>query len=294
MEPDSGTFCGHLKTVLSRSNVLNREWEPNEDYNDRFVITRTEKRDELLLGYMIGYEQGSGIETYSKPPDPSLEPKTGSILLGTNDDGWPMEVIEATLFFAILGNHVALVQSARIKASHFESHVNWLFQQFSNQDQIKVSLKREISKKLNDLINDRMVKQISFKDSANLFMKGHDGNENTDTTSSPSRKIILNPEIWDKLLESSPDLKKLFGSGFLKDVTCELVLKIKKKNVDYNQSLIRAMVNVFEPENFNKFKVDFYGHGCLSGSNLILSKTFPIETVNRRPLATDIFNKLEK
>lgn len=288
-------FSQLLRDALSMSHPLEREWIPNAELNNRFLISDFKVIGNALTGCMIRFEQGRKVNAYCKPPDLNHSSKTEIFSPGKTVEGWNREVIDSMLFFAVLSNHVAIIQSSRIMFSHFEGYIKWLSSEILKKT-AAFSLQRELSSKLNNLIAKKEIKSILMTNGLGFFSQGSNSNLNEGSEEAEkleTHPFILNPDIIDLLTKKIPNLKEILGGDSSKDIQCQLLLKIKKNKVVENQNLIKEMVQIFKPEVFDSFQVQFGDKTKLKGTELIVSNTFPIETFDGIPQNDEVFKKLE-
>ena len=114
--------------LVQAKRPKDREENPCDEGMVRRVINSYIKKNGMIYGQMIRYEQGKD-QTVVVLDDNSEEYLVEHIPLNQENDGKRREVVESVLYFGVLENHVVLVQSQSLKARNFEKHLEWLMKQ---------------------------------------------------------------------------------------------------------------------------------------------------------------------
>lgn len=126
------------------------------------VIGHTETRNGFLCGSLVTFERGSYQTVINDDPEAtalSLQslapPLKGKV---------QQQFVPGVLYFVIFENHVAVIQSAALKAGAFEQHLAWFLRSKTNLIEASVPfvLSDEPQKVTRDRIRKSHVRAISF------------------------------------------------------------------------------------------------------------------------------------
>lgn len=115
-----------------------------------------------LCGYLTAFERGASQPVIED--DPSAASLRLSMLAPAKKGGVQQQFVPGVVYFAIHGNHVALVQSASLRAAGLEAHLSWLLKERTNQLPATSSfaLSDEAQKATKEKIKRSHVKKIAF------------------------------------------------------------------------------------------------------------------------------------
>src|SRR5689334_10344713 len=114
-----------LEQALSGQSKIGDRKEFIERTEQSRFITLSRLNGGMLCGTAVVYTQGNH-QPIVAVDDGLKEVSVHQIAPPEDDRGRRHEFVEGTLFFAVRGNHIILVQSSSFKALQFEEHVNWL------------------------------------------------------------------------------------------------------------------------------------------------------------------------
>lgn len=117
-----------------------------------------------LCGYLTTFERGA------TQPVIDDDPQAASLRLGmlppppAKKGGVQQQFVPGVVYFAISGNHVALVQSASMRGAALEAHLSWLLKERTNQLAAThaFALSDEAQKATRDKIKKSRVKRIAL------------------------------------------------------------------------------------------------------------------------------------
>ncbi len=154
-----------LSSALGRQPTAEDRTEPlNAQSTELRVICDSTNVQGCLCGYLTTYERGAS--------QPVVEdtPKANKLRLNALAPPPPakgavqQQYVPGVVFFAVLRNHVALVQMGSLRHSVLESHLNWLLKSKTNEMAVTTSfvLSNEAQKATKEKIRKSHVKSIAI------------------------------------------------------------------------------------------------------------------------------------
>lgn len=125
-----GTLKELLTLAMRKRNTIGRRRQPlaPDDESPVWRVIGQYKNDgDFLFGVMVQYSPGTNplflvddVGAESLTVEQMAAPKT--------TDGKRREALDGMLFFAVLQNHVVMVQGSALRQAHLERHLQWLLQ----------------------------------------------------------------------------------------------------------------------------------------------------------------------
>ncbi len=165
LNPKNGQTLQQLvRAALGNLLTANQRMEPLDSQSTEIrVIGKHKVVDKMLCGYLSTYERGKSQAVITD------DPQATSLLLGSitpqpKKGGKNQEYIPGVLFFAILDNHVALIQNPSLRGSSLESHFAWLLKSKTSTLSATTSmvLSDDAQKATKERIRKSHVKSIAF------------------------------------------------------------------------------------------------------------------------------------
>ena len=89
--------------------------------DDTFVLAYPQVTDEFFFCELARFEKGANIPLcWGNPENP------GALIIGQQRPGQGREALLGVLQFMIIGNHVALIESASVRTGRLEDYLTWL------------------------------------------------------------------------------------------------------------------------------------------------------------------------
>ncbi len=115
-----------------------------------------------LCGYLTAFERGAAQPVIDD--DPSAASLRLGMLAPAKKGGVQQQFVPGVVYFVLHGNHVAIVQSASLRAAGLEAHFSWLLKERTNQLPATSSfaLSDEAQKATKEKIKRSHVRKIAF------------------------------------------------------------------------------------------------------------------------------------
>jgi hypothetical protein len=121
-----------LKDALDKNpKSLDRSEPINEESDLRRVIGHNKTDRGMLFGQVMLFEHGTDLTFLVENPETSqLEVEIQNISDFQKDEK-RREVLQGALYFAVFGDHMAVIQSQSVTFKSLEHHINWLLKDHS-------------------------------------------------------------------------------------------------------------------------------------------------------------------
>lgn len=288
-----------LMSVCSSVDEADREWQPTAGSDERRVLTELETKANCYCGSLIKYEEGMRQHLFVKPEKGKHEGRTETAEAGLSDEGWEREVVESAVYFAVYGNHVAVVQSVSLTHNSLQEHFEWLLSEYSDDfgEGDLLELKREVTKDAKEVFEQEPITQIQLRDNINAFAYGTGSENNTKhkgTRSKTTSTHILNPNWLENLAKEDKSLAKVIKQGGAENIECCLVIKVSKRKAEEAQAVVKKMAETLGEESFEKTKFIMKSGKPFEGGNIIVQEHLKIDFNNGVISQFDVYRSISQ
>jgi hypothetical protein len=247
------------------------------------------KKGNIYCGTLVKYEEGRHQHLFVKPNKKGPAGSTESAEVSDSNEGWEREVVESALYFAVMDNHLAIIQSVSLKHHDLGNHFSWLLSNFSADfpEGTSFYLKKELTRSVQETFEKEPITNIILSDKIKAFAYGED-EEHTQKLSSH----ILNPNFFANLKNSDPSIAEIFNSESMDDIRCELIIKIAKKKAEEAGALVRKMAETLGDENFEKTQFKLKSGNIIEGDQMLVKKPISILHYDGVISKQDAYNSL--
>lgn len=296
------------KAISKKPTVLNRAFEHTTkseegiDVIEKIFINTHAKAYNIFFGSLIRFESGANKHTV-KIDDKAESCDVEQLAPPDSKDGKRREFLDSILYFAIFKNHLVVLQSAGLRTTELERHLNWLLRSCDliAQEQ-KITLAQTLTAEAKDKILNTPTKKIRV--GTPLFEPLEPPAPSTTPTISSeyveTKNIRMKPEgkgisilrTLGLINESTEDMLSDALNGNNLEVFVEVSYKYKSKKS--TQSIINNLTTALRHSDIDDYEVEFKGTGSLKGGELILSAPLSIKYVNGLVDEQDLYYKISE
>lgn len=308
------------KALASLSLVKNRYQIINEDTHDpeegdykksRLFINNKATNWNIVFGDLMRYSDGTN-KSIVTIDDNAEHLEVESIAPPESEKGQRREFLDSILYFGIFKNHLAIIQSAVLRTSELERHINWLLHEAEVIDKesyvlLTTKIPEKAQKKLE--ASDTKVLKIGAPliDSVNNRPISDLQETYSDNHKFDAKKISLQPKglglNW--LLNAFGDMDKLRSYGITDEILAEdavngssinvsLEISYKRKASKQSQSIINSVSTAMRHAHPDDISIDYGKVGRLVGRDLVLHKRLNIRYIDGVMDAQDLYPKVRE
>lgn len=289
------------------SKAVNRQEMINSNSEDFFFINHKSEHQEMLFAELLFVEKGkaqsfmhidpSSNEFEIKPftvnelPDESLEEGQSEIK--------QKEFVDSVLYFGVIDNHVALVQSRSIRSRHLEQHLGWLL-----GSNISSALPKDSALILSDVPDQKTHEKLADSPARKLHIgsdiKGvtdHKLVSSTEQIKTESMVFKVQSKIVNILKEmTGVDISDLELKDSLDDANLKLkvVLTYDRKTSECGQFILDSVASSMRHMEDDDFQIELSNGAILKGGELKISSPIKVETINGSVNRNGLKNELYK
>lgn len=274
------------------------------------VIAQSKEDEAFVFGLMVQYTPGM-VPSFLVDDEAALSLAVEHLNAPKTDDGKDRQLLEAMLFFAVMGNHLVLLQSQSLKSLQFERHLQWLLHTAGklagdNTIRLNDSLPRAIKERLEQTSVRGLTVDGDFVPAPVAPAPA------APTPSAPARAVqgevsrLVASSVQVQSSTGSPAiiemLKSLVGqskAAQLKldevdgsNIEYSLQIRYKRQTTEQGQRLMNTLGSALRHAEGVETKIQLVGGGSISGSEMKLSGPVRINTVNGVPSPDDVFEAM--
>lgn len=299
----NGTLQDFLTEALAQHPVaLNRARDIGHQVGYQ-VINNTRQQPNVLFGNFVFYTRGVHQQLLVMAHD-APEFDLEEVPIPEKGDGKRREFLNAILFFAVSGNHVALVESRSLKARDLELYLGWLLREHTNvlPAEDNIVLADNTTPATRERIRRAHVKSVSF--GAGLTTRPAENEEGVQPAIPRERRGQRERRAqWLPSGLGFDMLKAIMGEGYLKDLRLadsldEANMKVKltvewsRKTTEHAQDLLDNIAVSLRHMEEDDVTINLVRGGKVKGNDLKLSGTLNVQSHNGMPDKDDVYLKM--
>ncbi|TOE86287.1 hypothetical protein CGJ34_03590 [Vibrio parahaemolyticus] len=320
------TLSELLKQAFSKLGLVkDRYQEVNEDpYDDetddirkvKLFVNNFVPMFDIQFGDLMRYADGTN-KSIVTIDNSARYLKLEMIAPTASDDGKRREFLDSILYFGAFKNHVAIIQSAILRTSELERHLNWLLKKAEVLPQESfVFLTRKIPETQQKKLDKANTKTLKFGAPLVTEVVSDDGE--IKVIQAPSSEPVTVESIDTKNFKYSPsgiglnwllsafgDMKELEKFGLTKellsqdalqgsDLKVSLEVSYKRKASKQSQTILNQVSRAFRHTHPDEISVQYDKVGKLNGRELSLEKKLSVKYVDGVIDAQDLYPKIRE
>lgn len=303
-----------LQAALSESGGRNKACNRHEALNDsgdiRF-INHYDNYNGMFFAQLISIESGK-VQNFLKFDNDSNAYSINPINLNSidkqdleNENTLRREFVDSLLYFGVIGNHVAVLQSSALKARQLETHINW----FLGSSCCNI-LPDNTPVLLSDAINEEMRERIERSPAKEIRVGTpiiSQSTQNSHTGQSHQLTAVANAEVAKVKhtldAEDAGLIKRFFGLNLTgkefsdslegANLSLELTLKFKNSTTKTGQELIDQVASSLRHIDPEDYSIRLSDKSLIKGGELIVAGpikliTLPSGAIDESTLKHDI------
>jgi hypothetical protein len=295
-QPESApTLKQALTTALTTLNTIGNRRESLAPLNESpiyQVIGEFKVETEFLFGVLMHYIPGTNPAYVVNDAD-AEQLTVEQIAPPETAEGKRRELLDSMLFFAVLDDHLAIMQSQGLRSGRFEQHLSWLLRQ-AGAEHFRLRLIDQPPKDVRQNLEKSAVKALVL--GGELMSPPRDrSNENTWVKGEISGKDGSGPIFAALRFLAGVDRAAQLGLDALsQNANIEYSLKIhyKKSTTEDGQRLMNTLGVALRHAEDVKTMVVLKDGSKIKGEQLRLSGRVSIKTHNGIPDSSDVFTEL--
>lgn len=295
----SKTLSEMLKEVLSdtsdRKKVISRQ-EPLNDSGDVRFINSYENYNGMFFSQLISIEAGK-IQSYLHLDDESesypIKPIDLELIEGPSakaTEKLRREFLDSIIYFGVIGNHIAILQSSTLRSRQLESYLNWfLGSQCCNilPENTPIILSDSISDEMRERITKSPAKEISVGTPINskpVLPVNVSNNSETGVTTT-NAQVASVKHVLDQ--EDASLIKRFFGINLSgkefadslekANLSLEMTLKFKKATTKNGQELIDQVATSLRHLDPEDYYIKLNDKSVIKGGELVVAGPIKIQ-----------------
>ncbi|MCF7363882.1 hypothetical protein L3V23_17500 [Vibrio sp. A1-b2] len=303
-----------LYLVKNRYQIVNEDSHDPEEENfkkSRLFINNKAVSWNIVFGDLMRYSDGTN-KSIVTVDDNAEHLEVESIAPPRSEQGQRREFLDSILYFGAFKNHLAIIQSAVLRTSELEKHINWLLHQSEvvNKD-VYVLLTSKIpemaQKKLES--SDTKILRIGAPLVDTVDNKPVEELQETysDDNKFDAKKVRVKPRglglSW--LLDAFGDMEKLKEYGITEELLSEdavngssinvsLEISYTRKVSKQSQSILNSVSTAMRHSHPDDISIDYGKVGRLVGRELVLHKRLNLRYVDGVMDAQDLYPKVRE
>ncbi|MFK7319096.1 hypothetical protein ABBZ93_18745 [Acinetobacter baumannii] len=289
------------------SKAVNRQEIVNINSEDFFFINHKSEHQEMLFAELLFVEKGKAQSFMHIDPSSEefeIKPFTVDNLPDEEQsedkkENTQKEFVDSVLYFGVIENHVALIQSRSIRSRHLEQHLGWLL-----GNNVSSALPKDSALILSD-VPDPQTHQKLAKSPAKKLHIGTDVRGVTDhKLLAPTEQIKTESMVFKVQSKIVNVLKEITGIDIsdleLKDSLDDANLKLKvvltydRKTSECGQFVLDSVASSMRHMEDEDFQIELSNGAILKGGELKISSTIKVETINGSVNRNGVKNELYK
>jgi len=225
----------------------------------------------------------------------------------TTDDGKRREFLASLMFFAVIGNHMVLMQSQALKSAHFEAYLQWYLHasevlEGTNTLQLIDTPSEAVKKKMNQAKGVRTIKlggevlppSVIVPHSTEITPKTKEVAVQTTAMATATQDDFGVLAALKKLMKPSQaakiDFEKLAGSNIELSVT----LRYSRKTTEDGQKLMDSLGAALRNTDDVETELQLIGGGSIKGSDLKLTGSIGVMSYDGQLNASEVYEGLRQ
>ncbi|WP_335954836.1 hypothetical protein [Acinetobacter guillouiae] len=289
------------------SKAANRQEILNTNSEDFFFINHKSEHQEMLFAELLFVEKGKAQSFMHIDPNSEefeIKPFTVDKLPDDEEDDSKKEIkqkefVDSVLYFGVIENHVALVQSRSIRSRHLEQHLAWLL-----GSNISSALPKDSALILSDVpdqqTHEKLAKSPARKLHIGTDVKGVTDQKlltRTEQIKTESMVFKVQSKIVNVLKEiTGLDISDLELKDSLDDANLKLkvVLTYDRKTTECGQFVLDSVAASMRHMEDEDFQIELSNGAILKGGELKISSDIKVETINGSVNRNGVRNELYK
>jgi hypothetical protein len=308
------TLKAVLSLALARHPLIGDRREslgPIDESPHWRLIGQFRAEADMLFGVLMTYMPGTA-SLFFVDDAAATSLTVEQFMAPATDDGRRRERLDGALFFAVLGNHCVLMQSASVRERHFEAHLHWLLGLQGDGDAALPRLVDHLPRRARQAVAARGVREVEIGGA--LWTVSEASARGTSTSTSTDPDPNLPPGLAPRPADSTPasvapstrpvlgalrallapddaarlDLEALAGSNI------EYTLKVRYRGSTHErgQQLMNTLGAVFRDAEGVEARIHLVGGGTIDGSEMRLAGTVRITTIDGVPDPNEVFEAM--
>jgi hypothetical protein len=275
---------------------------------------------DMLFGVLMTYMPGTA-SLFFVDDTAATSLTVEQFMAPATDDGKRRERLDGTLFFAVLGNHCVLMQSASVRERHFEAHLHWLLGLQGDGVGSLPRLVDHLPRRARQAVAARGVREVEIGGALWTPTEPDPSTRRSDAsiTANPSNpsghgfrsgeaavpsatpadpRDRIGPATWPMLgaLKAllAPDDAARLDLEALAGSNIEYTLKVRYRGSthDRGQQLMNTLGAVFRDAEGVEARIHLVGGGTIDGSDMRLAGTVRINTIDGVPDPNEVFEAM--
>ena len=286
--------------AVSRQEIINSN---SEDY---FFINHNSEHQEMFFAELLFVEKGKAQSFMHIDPNSAefeIKPFTVDKLPDEKKNNGDKEkkqkeFVDSVLYFGVIDNHVALVQSRSIKSRHLEQHLGWFL-----GSTVSSALPKDSALILSDVPDQQTHEKLSKSPAKKLHI-GTDVKGTTNPVTLPAEQIKTESMTFKVQSKIVNILKEITGVDIsnleLKDSLDDANLKLKvvltydRKTSECGQFVLDSVASSMRHMEDEDFQIELSNGAIIKGGELKISSTIKVETINGSVNRNGLRNELYK
>ncbi|WP_283130792.1 hypothetical protein [Enterovibrio norvegicus] len=304
-----------LCLVKSRYQIVNEDsHDPDEeDYKkSKLFINNKECQWGIVFGDLMRYAEGANKSTVTIDDDREFL-EVESLAPPETDEGKRREFLDSILYFGAFNNHLAIIQSASLRTSELEKHINWLLRSSGViEDRVFVRLTMKVPELAQRKLENSNTKVLKIG-APLVDTIGEEAVEDvrqkigSDIEHFDAKSVSVKPKgkglNW--LLSVFGDMEKLKEFGISEEllstdaidgssINVSLEISYKRKSTRRSQEIINNVSKALRHQHPNDITIELDKVGKLVGRELSLQKKLTLRYVNGVLDPQDLYPKVRE
>ncbi|TVP11767.1 hypothetical protein [Shewanella sp. KCT] len=303
-----------LSLVKERYQIVNEDTHDpeEEDYNKSLLFINNKAISwNIVFGDLMRYSEGAN-KSIVTVDDNAQHLEVATIAPPESLEGKRREFLDSILYFGSYKNHVAVIQSAVLRTSELERHINWLLHQskvLEKEAYVLLTTKIPVlaQKKLEESDTKTLKIGAPLIDSVNDKPIVDLQKTYSETKDYDAKKVSVKPKglglSW--LLNAFGDMSKLAEFGITEELLSEDAIKGSSINVALeisytrkasksSQTILNSVSTAMRHSHPDDISIDYGKVGRLVGRELVLHKKLTLRYIDGVLDALDLYPKIRE
>ena len=259
--------------------VKNRQQSVSSNSDDYIFINHISEYKNMVYGELVIIEIGKSQQMINIDDDASeYQMKaffTSDLPDDLEDKALKREFVESVLYFGVIDNHVAVIQSRALTSKILESYLDWLLGEASEamSDDYAVILKDTANLKIQEKLASTPTKKLII----GAAIEAEEIQESSDiakTTFSISDKFV---QVFKALLQEDFSGLKLHDGLEDANLRMKLEMTYDRKTSECGQSVIDSVASALRHS--DDYKIELTDGTTITADELKLSGTIPMQII---------------
>ncbi len=271
--------------------ACNRHEQINQDVSDSILINHHKTFNGMLFGQLIFIEYGKAQSFLSLDKESNeyvIEPLTLDSISKSESESETTkqrQFVDSILYFGVIENHIAVVQSRSLTARNLEQHLNWLLVQAGQLNNGNIVILKDTA--------SADVREKLEKSSAKSLIIGAPLHSEQKSQAVLATDIIHAEKVSFGLYGKGADiLKKLIGADIIEGMSLEdaldnkanlkmhVVLTYDRKTSESGQKVLDTVAASMRHMPDDDFQIKLKSGATIKGNELRISDKLNIEMIN--------------